>query len=292
MSIVETNILIVGGGPAGMAAALAASSKTDASVTLVDDNPRLGGQIWRAELGKTKSPDAARLLAAIDAKKIDLINNAQVFAASNNNSVRAETPTGSIELKYEKLILATGARERFLPFPGWTLPGVFGAGGLQTLVKGGLKVENKRIVVAGTGPLLLVVAEYLKSKGARVLAIAEQTPATKINRFAFGLWRYPSKIRQGIALKAKLIGIPYLRDCWVTKAEGTGPRVSKGETSTMNDSPLLTRASAPWFNYLDPKRKNMVARLRLPRHRLPSSPKYRACINSRLPTKKQFRIRR
>ena len=241
MSIVETNILIVGGGPAGMAAALAASSKNDASVTVVDDNPRLGGQIWRAELGKTKSPDAAKLIAAIDAKKINLINNAQVFASKDKNSLRAEIATGTIELRYEKLILATGARERFLPFSGWTLPGVFGAGGLQALVKGGLKVENKRIVVAGTGPLLLVVAEYLKSKGAKVVAIVEQAQARKINKFALSLWRYPSKVTQGIALKAKLLGIPYLTNTWVTRAHGTSPRVSEGETANLNSSPLLTR---------------------------------------------------
>ena len=241
MSIVETNILIVGGGPAGMAAALAASSKNDASVTVVDDNPRLGGQIWRAELGKTKSPDAAKLIAAIDAKKINLINNAQVFASKDKNSLRAEIATGTIELRYEKLILATGARERFLPFSGWTLPGVFGAGGLQALVKGGLKVENKRIVVAGTGPLLLVVAEYLKSKGAKVVAIVEQAQARKINKFALSLWRYTSKVTQGIALKAKLLGIPYLTNTWVTRAHGTSPRVSEGETANLNSSPLLTR---------------------------------------------------
>ena len=223
MSSIETNILIIGGGPAGMAAGLAAASKPDARVTLIDDNPRLGGQIWRSELGKTKSPDAARLVTAIDAKKINIINNAPVFAASGHDSVRAETPSGTVEFRYEKLILATGARERFLPFPGWTLPGVFGAGGLQALVKGGLKIENKRIVVAGTGPLLLVVAEYLKSKGAKVLAIAEQTPASKLNKFALRLWRYPSKITQGIALKAKLLGIPYLSDSWVTSATCGSP---------------------------------------------------------------------
>lgn len=235
MPVLTTNILIVGGGPSGMAAALAASSKGAANVTLIDDNPHLGGQIWRAELGRTKSPDAA----ALDGKKFNIINNAQIFAASIPNTLKAETPKGTVEFEYEKLILATGARERFLPFPGWTLPGVFGAGGLQALIKGGLNSKNKRIVVAGTGPLLLVVAEYLKSKGAKVLAIAEQAPAARINKFAFGLWRYPSKVKQGIALKAKILEIPYLTDTWVTNC--TSPRVSKGKTRTLNDSPLLTR---------------------------------------------------
>jgi len=211
--------LIVGGGAAGMSAGLAATTDNDVDVTVVDDNPHLGGQIWRAELGKTKSPDAARLVDAIRSSKIRILNNAQVFGSSDAG-LTAESPDGRLEIKYHKLIIATGARERFLPFPGWTLPNVFGAGGLQALVKGGFDVRGKRIVIAGTGPLLLAVADYLRSKGADVVAIAEQTSAAKINKFAIGLWNSPSKALQGIRLRSKLSGIPYLTDCWVTNAVG------------------------------------------------------------------------
>ena len=97
---------------------------------------------------------------------------------------------------------------------------VFGAGGLQALVKGGLKIDGKRIVIAGTGPLLLAVTEYLKSKGAVIVAIAEQASSGNITRFARSLWAVPSKLAQAAALRAKLIGIPYLTDCWVTSAAG------------------------------------------------------------------------
>ena len=221
MSKLESDILIVGGGAAGMSAALAASSENAISVTVVDDNPHLGGQIWRAELGRTKSADARKLIDAVEAGRINIVNNALVFATGGENCLLAETSDGTVELECHKLIIATGARERFLPFPGWTLPNVFGAGGLQALVKGGLKIENKSVVVAGTGALLLAVAEYLKSKGAKVVAICEQTSTTKMNRFAFGLWRSPSKIPQAIGLRAKLLGVPYLTDCWVTSAFGT-----------------------------------------------------------------------
>ncbi len=238
MNSVSSDILVIGGGAAGMSAALAASSNKDLRVTLVDDNPRLGGQIWRAELGKTKSFEAMRLIAAVESGQIEIVNNAQVFAA-RNSSLLAQTPVGSTDLEYHKLIIATGARERFLPFPGWTLPNVVGAGGLQALVKGGLDVEKKRIVVAGTGPLLLAVAEYLKSKGAEIVAIVEQTSAANLKRFAFGLWRTPSKVAQGITLRAKLLGVPYLTDCWIT--ECGSPRVSKGETSSLSESPSLKR---------------------------------------------------
>ena len=86
----------------------------------------------------------------------------------------AETRHDVLELRYEALILATGARERFLPFPGWTLPNVMGAGGLQALVKTGLPIEGKRVIVAGSGPLLPAVAAYLRGRGAEVLLIAEQ----------------------------------------------------------------------------------------------------------------------
>ena len=228
----QCDILIVGGGAAGMSAALAASENRSLSITVVDDNPLLGGQIWRAELGKTKSSDAVKLIDAIDRGTIAVINNAQVFAASRERSLAAETPDGRLDLVYEKLIIATGARERFLPFPGWTLPGVFGAGGLQALVKGGLEISGKRVVIAGTGPLLLAVADYLRSKGARITLITEQTSAAKIRRFARGLWRVPEKMVQAAALRARLVGIPYHTDCWVTSCKG--PRVSEGGTRALS----------------------------------------------------------
>jgi NADPH-dependent 2,4-dienoyl-CoA reductase/sulfur reductase-like enzyme len=217
---VATDILIVGGGPTGISAAAAASARGSANVVVVDDNPQLGGQIWRAELGKLKSDEARGIIAALDAQKITIINNATVFGA-DGNSLLAETPSGKLQIEYKKLILATGARERFLPFPGWTLPNVFGAAGLQALVKGGMSVRDRRVVVAGTGPLLLVVAEYVTAKGARVVAICEQTSNRKLDRFALGLWRSPSKIAQGVALRSKLRGIPYHRNSWVVRAHGT-----------------------------------------------------------------------
>jgi NADPH-dependent 2,4-dienoyl-CoA reductase/sulfur reductase-like enzyme len=221
MNKLATDILIIGGGAAGMAAALSASSNSGVSILIIDDNPRLGGQIWRAELGKIKSSEAAELIRKIDAQKIRVINGAQLFAQKSENSLICDTAHGSVEIDFEKLILATGARERFLPFPNWTLPNVFGAGGLQALVKNGMPVENKRIVVAGTGPLLLVVADYLKSKGAKVLLIAEQATAFAVNKFAAKLILQPKKVFQAVALRARLFGTSYLNDCVVVSVDGT-----------------------------------------------------------------------
>ena len=220
MSRITTDVLIVGGGPAGMSAAAAASSRDGVKVTIVDDNPWLGGQIWRAELGKTKSAEARGLIESLDEQKIAIVNNASVYAA-DGNALLAETPSGKTRIEYQKLILATGARERFLPFPGWTLPNVFGAAGLQALVKGGFSVGKKRVVVAGTGPLLLVVAAYLASKGARVIGVCEQTTNRKLDRFALGLWRTPAKFVQGVALRSRLPLVPYYRNSWITAAHGS-----------------------------------------------------------------------
>src|SRR6185295_1674164 len=163
------DLLVVGAGPAGMAAAWRAA-ESGLRVSVVDDNPAAGGQIWRGG-----PPEAQVWFERI--RSVELINGARVFQQPEPGMLLAETNSGVCELSYKSLVLATGARERFLPFPGWTLPNVMGAGGLQALVKTGLPIEGKRVVVAGSGPLLLAVAAYLRGHGANVLLIAEQAPA-------------------------------------------------------------------------------------------------------------------
>jgi NADPH-dependent 2,4-dienoyl-CoA reductase/sulfur reductase-like enzyme len=145
----------------------------------------------------------------------------------------------AFELGFDKLILATGARELFLPFPGWTLPGVMGAGGLQALMKSGLQIRGKAVVIAGSGPLLLAVAGHLRKAGARIKLIAEQAAAKAVSSFAFHLIRYPAKVMQAAALKLSLAGVPYLPGCWVEAAEGEGRlkrvRLRQGRKSWMED---------------------------------------------------------
>ncbi len=219
MNKIAAEILIVGGGPAGIAAALAAA-KCGRSVTIIDDNPRLGGQIWRAGSRGPHPRGAVHIAAAVEDPRIRIINDVAVFDVSSENTLIAHTPEGRTEFDFQMLILAAGAREIFLPFPGWTLPNVFGAGGLQALAKGGLNIAGKRVVVAGTGPLLLAVAENLASKGAIIAVIVEQASAASINRFARSLWRTPAKLVQAVRLRAKLKGTQYLKDAWVTAAHG------------------------------------------------------------------------
>ena len=147
------DVLIAGMGPAGIAAACAAA-ESGLRVAAVDDNPREGGQIWRGESLRPASKHAAGWIARFRAARIEALAQTRIFDAPEPGVLCAEREDGFAELRYQKLILATGARERFLPFPGWTLPNVMGAGGLQALVKGGLPIAGKRVVVAGSGPLL------------------------------------------------------------------------------------------------------------------------------------------
>nr|AUN35747.1 putative oxidoreductase [uncultured bacterium] len=149
--------LVIGAGPAGLAAAYSAA-QSGSRVVVIDDNPAAGGQIWRGEQQKPASREAQAWFEKIRSVDIRFIDGARVFHQPRPGTLLAETSEGVIDLNYDNLILATGARERFLPFPGWTLPNVMGAGGLQALVKTGLPIEGKRVVVAGSGPLLLAVA--------------------------------------------------------------------------------------------------------------------------------------
>jgi D-hydroxyproline dehydrogenase subunit alpha len=218
MKRLSFHVLVVGAGPAGLAAALSAA-ESGARVGLVDDNPAPGGQIWR---GAGQAPDApgGPWLARLRASTVTVLPGTRIVAPLDDRRLLAETPTGAAVLGYGRLILATGARELFLPFPGWTLPGVMGAGGLQALVKGGLPIAGRRVVVAGSGPLLLAVAAYLKRHGARVLLIAEQAPWPRLLAFGLRLPAQAGKLRQGAGFGWTLAGTPFRADCWVTQAHG------------------------------------------------------------------------
>ena len=210
------DLLVVGAGPAGLAAAYHAA-KSGLRVAVVDDNPAAGGQIWRGERDKPSSAEALAWFEKVRSVDLQFITGARVFQQPAPGTLLAETRLDVLELRYGSLVLATGARERFLPFPGWTLPNVMGAGGLQALVKTGLPIEGKRVVVAGTGPLLLAVAAYLRGRGADVLLIAEQASSTRLARFGFGI---VSKTAQALSLKRQLSGVRYLSSCWPLAAQG------------------------------------------------------------------------
>ncbi len=222
------DLLIVGAGPAGMAAALAAAP-SGARIVLLDDNPAPGGQIWR-------DGPAAKLPIAAREQREALTRHANVqvrcgtrvagLAQQTNPSpgfhaLLLEDAQGGWVQQARQIILCTGARELLLPFPGWTLPGVTGAGGLQALIKGGLPVAGQRIVVAGSGPLLLAAAHTARQAGAQVVAVAEQTPWRALVQFGASLVRWPGKAVQA----ATLLPAVYRASSHVVRAHGTAGQI-------------------------------------------------------------------
>lgn len=214
----QFDVLIIGGGPAGIAAA-ASAAESGLRVGMVDDNPRLGGQIWRAGNTDTSSP-AAEWARKLNDLKVEVIHEARVFQLLAPQTLLAEEQKDIYELGYKKLILATGARERFLPFPGWTIPNVMGAGGLQAMVKSGLPIAGERVVIAGTGPLLLAVAAYLRKHGALISLLCEQASLSSLVKFSSWLLRQPAKMAQALSLRKNLAGVPFALNSWVIEARG------------------------------------------------------------------------
>ena len=216
----QFEVLIVGAGPAGIAAAVRAAEHS-ASVAIVDDNPDIGGQIWRLPRDKNLDPSGTKWRASLGAAAVTRLCGTRVFHQPEPGRLLAENETEVLELKYGSLILATGARERFLPFPGWTLPNVAGAGGLQALVKSGLPIAGKRVVVAGSGPLLLAVAAYLKKHGAEIPIICEQASWSSLARFGVTLLGQPAKVAQSFQLKRSLSGTSFAPNSWPIAALGS-----------------------------------------------------------------------
>jgi NADPH-dependent 2,4-dienoyl-CoA reductase/sulfur reductase-like enzyme len=211
------DVAVIGAGPAGLAAASAAAGH-GARVLLLDAQPRHGGQVWRHDVAHGTPRTARRAIRSLG-DRVAWRAQHQVVAADGRRLL-AETPDGAVEIEAAHVILATGARELLLPFPGWTLPGVTGAGGLQALAKQGWPLAGKRVLVAGSGPLLLAAAATLRRHGAQVLGIHEQAPAARVAAFATQLWRWPARALQAARLRGSLVGVPYRCGSFVRRAHG------------------------------------------------------------------------
>jgi len=230
----STDIVVVGAGPAGLSAAAAAAG-LGLSVTLIDEQPALGGQVWRGleRRGPITADDRAglALMAGARGAGVVLHRGATVFDVAFDGDAPAVAwlaadAVGRVAAR--ALILATGAMERPLPFPGWTLPGVLGVGALQAALKTGGLVPNDGLVLAGQGPLLLLYLEQLLVAGGRVAAILDTTPPgrslTEAARLLpAALAADPAIVARGTLLMARRLasGIPLHRGVLRMSAEGT-----------------------------------------------------------------------
>ena len=208
MERVTADVAVVGLGPAGVAAAVRAA-EVGARVVALDEAHAPGGQIWRhREASRGALPAQARRwierLLRLPASRCRVLQGATVVDAPAPGVLLAVAGEIPLRIDATATILATGARERFLPFPGWTLPGVLGVGGAQALVKSGASVRGLRVVIAGSGPLLLPVAATWARAGARVLCVAEQASFARVARFTAALLAHPAKIAADPALAVTL----------------------------------------------------------------------------------------
>jgi NADPH-dependent 2,4-dienoyl-CoA reductase/sulfur reductase-like enzyme len=169
-------IIVIGAGPAGLAAAEAAS-RNGTEVAMLDASSRMGGQYWRHRIHVTgyRSERGNRLFAKVlAADSVTYISEASVWSAQREGDlIRVNYLQGGSEssLIAEKVILATGAYDRTLPFPGWDQPGSMTPGAAQALLKGQGVLPGKKIIVAGTGPFLLPVATGLAEAGAEIVGL-------------------------------------------------------------------------------------------------------------------------
>ncbi|GAB3427141.1 FAD-dependent oxidoreductase [Flindersiella endophytica] len=175
------DVLVVGAGPAGLSAAVAAAG-CGRHVGVVDGGTRIGGQYWRHSPGAEPGDRGFRRLAEafrdhVAAGRIEHLPQRQVWTVSKPGAAFV-VHTAQGDLTAPALVLAPGAYDRQIPFPGWDLPGVYTAGGAQALLKEHGVPAGRRVAVAGTGPFLLPVATALARHGVTVVGVFEANRPT------------------------------------------------------------------------------------------------------------------
>lgn len=246
-----TDILIIGAGPAGMAAAITASHN-GADVTVVDNRIEPGGNIYSSLIStKRDRPKIWEALGSSYHNGQELIEN---FLQSKINYLPQHSlwhldPDGSASVRgsgglknfnAKKVILATGAQERPMPIENWTLPGVMGVGAAQILLKNNGHIPNGQIVIIGTGPLPLLYAAQVLAVGGKIHAFVQPKYSRDIStcfRNLLGAWHGRSYLNAGLLylMKRALAKIPVYRD--VTEIQIVGNNFAEGvqfKTNTLH----------------------------------------------------------
>lgn len=200
--------VVIGAGPAGLTAALHLAS-AGLSVTVLDEQAELGGQYYRrpspavlARAGDHR-PAGGRLVGAVRAAGVDCRTGTSVWGVADDQrtlltctSTGPDAATGAGQVTGRYLVIATGAYERVLPFPGWELPGVVTAGFAQHLAAADGTAVGRRVLLAGSGPFLLPVACSLLRLGVTVVGVAEAGRPYRLSGSGLAALRFPGRLAE------------------------------------------------------------------------------------------------
>lgn len=223
------DVLIIGGGPAGVHAALAAAS-TGLSVALFDENTAAGGQVYRApavaDTPMTRERETGNALRqALATSPVTVFFGHVVWAVTGDYRVDASGPSGPMHCTGRALIVASGTTERVVPFEGWTTPGVIGLAAATILLKSQGMTPGRSTVVAGCGPLLAAVAAKTLENGGKVEAIVDIARPFDWARTLPALASRPDLMREGLGWwrKIRRASVPvYSRHTVVAVAQSEG----------------------------------------------------------------------
>ncbi|MCC6147077.1 MAG: FAD-dependent oxidoreductase [Anaerolineaceae bacterium] len=228
-------LAVIGGGPAGMEAAITAA-EAGVTVIIIDNFPSLGGQYYKPlpdEFGarkKTKTEREAEVLfKMVKGLPITQVHGALVWGLFPDEKqggwlVAVHGEGAPKKVHVQAVVLATGAYDTPVAFPGWTLPGVLTAGAALTLVKTQRVAPGRRALVVGTGPLLLSAAAHLIDAGVQVPAVCEASrPFFKAIPYAFTALGQLGRIEEGIKYASKMASArtPYKMGWSIVEARGT-----------------------------------------------------------------------
>lgn len=237
MSGHDWDFAIVGCGPAGMAAAVEAAGAGLRTVVF-DEGTAPGGQIYRAiesvaaarcdemEILGEDYAAGANLVRSFRDCGADYVAEASVWEIDPDGTLGVTQPSGARLVKAERILIAAGAMERPVPIPGWTLPGVMGAGAAQVLLKASGMRPDVPTVLAGSGPLLYLVAWQLLEAGAPLKAVLQTTPRSNYIRaipYLLGALRSRDQLAKGRRWLRQMVGrgAEFVAQAGALRAEGT-----------------------------------------------------------------------
>jgi len=213
--MIEREVVVVGAGPAGLSAAIQAA-KAGADTLLIDENGKAGGQLFKQihKFFGSKSHHAGergidigrQLLEEADAAGVETWLNAVVWGLFEDRKLSILRHGHSLDIQAKCIVIATGAMENALSFPGWTLPGVISAGAAQTMINIHRVLPGRRVLMIGAGNVGLIVAYQLLQAGAEVVAVVEALPRIG------GYGVHAAKIRRA--------GVPILTSHTILEAVG------------------------------------------------------------------------